>query len=136
MPSTVTANPPVAAVPDLDIDRVLYKHTGGRPHPRGVRERRIVANLIEHLKRAGFHLRSVWDGEEVVAAVTPKQAMELVFNLDEATLHFYKTTPTRVHAVLLVVGNDCDIISDWTYRTGDPDGFNVAMGDFDPEHYA
>ena len=60
--------------------------------------------------------------------------------LDEASLRFRRvygegtgrTMDPRVHGVFLVLGNGEDIVSDWNYSTGDPDGFNTAMEAFDP----
>ena len=40
------------------------------------------------------------------------------------------------HAVYLVLGNDLDIISDWNFTDGDPDGFNAAMEAFDTDKYS
>jgi len=62
--------------------------------------------------------------------------MELIFNLDEASLRFTKDG-TKEHGVLLVLGNDgLDVISDWNYSDGDHDGFHKAMESFNPEIYA
>ncbi len=104
--------------------------------PNGILERRIVANLIEHLKRAGFHLVHVFDGERSTRVTTTKQAMELIFNLDEVSVRFYKTHPAHWHGVLLVLGNGCDIVSDWNFTPGDADGFNAAMEAFDATVFA
>jgi hypothetical protein len=38
--------------------------------------------------------------------------------------------------VLLVLGNDMDIVSDWNYSEGDADGFNAAMEKFNVDLYA
>lgn len=37
------------------------------------------------------------------------------------------------HGVLLVLGNGEDIISDWNFTEGDPDGFDRAISAFDVE---
>lgn len=133
-----------ARVPALDIDQQL-----GQPHARGKLERRIFANLVAHLDRAGFVLSSIWDGEERTAVTTVKSAMELAFNLDECSVRFVQRgqpvgeveeTGNRFganeHGVLLVFGNGVDCVSDWNYTKGDPDGWNKAMEAFDAEHYA
>lgn len=124
-------------VPKLDIDQILYRETNGRPHARGVRERRVVANLIAHLEVNGFTVVGVDDCEEYEEVSTMKEAMEVVFNLDLAHLHVRKAGVTESdHSVMLVMGNDLDIIGDWNYHPGDPDGFNAAMERFDSEDYA
>ena len=120
-------------VPDLDIDKGVYTARGRHMSPASRLERRIVASLIAHLERKGFAVASVYDGEEETKIYTAKDAMELIFNLDEASLRFWdiSASPSRPHGVLLVVGNGEDIISDWNYSTGDPDGFNAAMEAFE-----
>lgn len=121
-------------VPKLDVDkgRVLA--------PNAVLERRIVAHLIAHLKAQNFLVTTVFDGEETTGVSSAKEAMELVFNLDEASLRFQlhkdgdrKRSMFKEHGVLLVLGNGEDIISDWNYMTGDHDGFNAAMKSFKVE---
>ena len=124
-------------VPSLKIDKVLYKD---RPMlPRCRVERRIFANLLDHLMKAGFTLSSVWDGGEDTEVTTIKEAMEIAFNLDQC--HVYFISPLcgkKVYRwVFFVFGNDgVDCINDWGYMTGDADGFNKAMDAFDPEKFA
>jgi len=143
---TLTKNEPgTTTVPDLDIDKVL--------HPKGVFargkfERRIVANLIAHVEAAGFELHSVNDGDEITPVSTMKEAMELIFNFDEASLRFWKPdgkTKGRSqralmadpwHGILLVLDNGADIVSDWNYYADDHDGFNAAMDKFDAKKFA
>lgn len=69
--------------------------------------------------------------------------MELIFNLDEVSLRFIPVSCSQLkskaeyeHGVLLVLGNGCDIVSDWNYTEGDPDGFSAAMDKFNAEDYA
>lgn len=124
-------------VPKLDIDDILYRETNGRPHARGVRERRIVANLIAHLQERGFNPVEVFDGDEFEPTPDIKSAMEIIFNLDEASLQMIKSgVGYTQHGIYLVLGNDMDIICDWNYSEGDRDGFNAAMNEFDVEKYA
>lgn len=119
-------------VPTLDIDREMLNKYGRKVSPNGRLERRIVAALCAHLVTKGFELHSVWDGEVETKVHTTKGAMELIFNLDTASLRFhpYPGDITKWHGVLLVLGNGEDIVSDWNYTTGDPDGFNAAMESF------
>ena len=60
--------------------------------------------------------------------------MEHVFAVDESSLRFQKPG-FNVHGVLLVGGNGVDIISDWNYTDGDPDGFSACMDAFDAEQF-
>lgn len=121
----------VLQVPKLTVD-------GDRTiHAQGIIERRVVWNLIAKLKAAGFTAVAVYDGEDYTKTADAQAAMELIFNLDEASLRFVRTAdadafaadPDDVceHGVLLVGGNGEDIISDWDYSADDPDGFNAAM---------
>lgn len=110
---------------------MLYGITPMPPHVR--RERRIVWNLMKHLAVSGFKPMFVHDGNGYTAVSTPKEAMELLFNLDDARLYVQKTGK---HAISFVFGNDLEIIADWGYTEGDPDGFNKAMEAFDVEMYA
>jgi hypothetical protein len=120
--------------PALDHDAMMKKRFGCEVSAVGRRERRIVANLIAHMERAGWKVQGVHDGDGFDKAADMKAAMELIFNLDDAGLYFEKGGAE--HRVLLILGNDLDIISDWNYSEGDADGFNAAMEAFDAEDYA
>ena len=124
-------------VPDiiLNHDTMMREKYGIVVSQNGRVERRIVANLIAHLDAQGFSLHSIYDGETTTRVDNTKAAMELIFDLDEASLRFFSTrlTPDDWHGVLLVLGNGVDIISDWNYYTDDRDGFNAAMDSFDTE---
>lgn len=137
---------PAVVVPDLDHDAEMFSRFGSGVSPNGRLERRIVANLIAHLERAGFQVHSVNDGDELAAVSTGKDAMERVFAVDEASLRFYRggkkgqtfdeLSNDDWHGVLLVLGNGIDVISDWNYDAGDADGFDAAMNAFDAEVFA
>ena len=99
-----------------------YSRTVGA---RGRMERRIVAALLDHLQAAGFHIEGVDDGEDFTVVSTTKDAMELIFNLDDARVR------VGGHHVALVLGEGEDILSDWSYSKSDADGFNAAMEAFD-----
>lgn len=119
--------------PELDINKVLYSTHPMPPHVR--REQRIVANLIHHLEQAGFKVMSVYDSEEDNCVSNMKEAMELIFNLDDAVLWVMRDG-FKQHYIQLVMGNDLDIISDYSFTEHDPDGFQVAMEAFDTEELA
>jgi hypothetical protein len=122
----------ITGVPVLKVDE------GRNVLPNGRLERRIVADLIAHLDVAGFVPAVVWDGEVEEPCSDAKSAMEFIFNLDEASVRFFRRGHLDAgwHGVLLVLGNGIDIISDWNYLTNDTDGFNAAMESFDPEGVA
>ncbi len=117
--------------PELEIDK-RYP-----PNANGVLERRIAWNLCKHLEKAGFIPRAeISEGDEPTPTVL--EAMEMIFNLDEARIAFRGDNGAgRVdRVVLLVLGNGVDIVSDWNYSTDDKDGFNAAMEAFNAEVYA
>lgn len=125
----------IQPTPELEINKALYKDRSMPPHVR--REQRIVWNLIHHLhQNGGWTVARVEDGETRPKVTSAKAAMELLFNLDDAWLGFSNTASKRTHYVRLIFGNDMDVISDWTFSEGDPDGFNAAMDKFDVEAYA
>lgn len=126
--------PSQVVVPDLDIDAFMLKRFGSKVSPSGRLERRIVANLCAHMERHGWAVQGVHDGDDFHEAKTVKDAMELIFDLDDAGLYFERDG--QEHRVLLVLGNGTDIISDWHYSNGDSDGFDAAMEAFDAEAYA
>lgn len=149
-PETVAAEvlrpfsaPPAGAVtvPALDHDAAMLLNFGTKVSVSGKLERRIVANLVAHLARRGFLPHSVHDGELTTRVYSAKEAMELIFDLDQVSLRFQRGTDRhrssgKIHGVLLVVGNGVDILSDWNYTEGDADGFDAAMNAFDAEDYA
>jgi hypothetical protein len=120
--------------PALNHDAMMAKRFGMRMTANGRLERRLVWNLCEHLKAAGFNPSSVFDGDEHVAVADAKAAMELIFDLDEALL-FVKAASGAEHWITLVLGNGTDIVSDWGVPEV-PDGFDEAMNAFDAELYA
>jgi hypothetical protein len=135
---------PVFDVPSLKIDKTLFSKREMPAHCK--LERRIIYNLCLHLYANGFRLHSVFDGEEVddgytveqKAEVAIKQAMELVFNLDEASIRFISQSATNNnadHGVLYIGGNGVDCIADWNYFSDDSDGFNKVMDEFNPDDY-
>lgn len=118
--------------PALEIDKVLYKNLPMPPRVR--RERRVVWNLIKHLHANGWTVCKVYDGDEYTETSTAVSALEVIFNLDDAWVGFI--SDSRTHYVRLVLGNDLEVISDWNFTDGDPDGFDAAMEKFDAEVYA
>ncbi|WP_443698609.1 hypothetical protein [Pseudomonas sp.] len=132
--TTPTAAPFTAvAAPELAIDKLLYR---GNPVPaNGKLERRIAANLLAFMASKGWNVCTVFDGDELVPVVTALDVMELAFDLDEVQLTFTNAAGNE-HRAVLIMGNGIDIITDWGFTVGDPDGFNAAMEGFDAEDYA
>lgn len=126
----------VQNAPKLLLDKALYEGQNVPPHV--VRERRIVWNLFLHLlQNGGWTVDSVNDGDTDTRTRSAKAAMELIFNLDEAYVFLSNTkTENKAHYIYLVLGNDIDVVSDWSFTEGDPDGFNAAMDKFDAEAFA
>ncbi|MGZ8317481.1 MAG: hypothetical protein ACXWVD_00120 [Telluria sp.] len=140
---------PVSAVvvPELEHDRMMAERWGTKLGPEHRRERRIVAALCGHLQANGFRIHGLYDGEEwhyfKDQSDPVKAAMELIFNLDEASLRIAggdtvheSSEPEYEHGILLIPGNGNmgnDIIADWSYTSGDPDHFNAVMDEFDVE---
>ncbi len=122
-------------VPDLDHDAMMLKQYNHKVSPEGKLERRLVAALIAYMGEHGWQPCAVYDGDYEQPATDTKSAMELIFNLDMAHLYFTQNGTDR-HWVYLVLGNGCDIVSDWNYFEGDRDGFDAAMEKFDPEVFA
>lgn len=116
-------------VPELDID------AGRAVQPTGRIERRIVANLIAHLKKHGFAPVAVYDGHDETSATTTNAVMELVFNGPRRAWVYFKRKGYTAHGVRLVLGNGDCIVSDWRYATLDHDGFNAAMDAFNSDDW-
>lgn len=94
-----------------------------------VNERSAVERVITLLERKGFQVVGVYDGEETTHPKTPQEVLDLVFNLDESSIRVRKEGG-KEHGILIVLGNASDgseVVSDWNYIEGDPDGFDAAM---------
>lgn len=126
--------------PPLKINKVLYKDS---PMPVHVRvEQRIVWNLLLELEKNGFVPYSVHDSDELTRTRNKKAVMELLFNLDDATLYLrhvkgkeeadgFAVTTTWIR---FVFGNETEVISDWNAVSYH--GFDKVMDKFNPEVYA
>ena len=127
-------------VPALDHDKMMAERFGSEISPRMRIERRVVFNLCEYLLANGFELLQVYDGDEFTKVKTSKEAMELIFNLDEASLRVRKAGRRPdgkrwpEHGILIVLGNDgWDAVADYNYSRDDADHFNAIMEVFDGE---
>ncbi len=91
-------------------------------------ERRAVALLISHLARAGFALTGASDGEQRKRTTDAKEAMEVVFSVDQSWLYFRNPAHAKGHTVCIILGNADDgseVAAD--YSVGD--GFDDAIGE-------
>ena len=91
-------------------------------------EHAIVRKLLDVMRNAGFVAVAVWDDEEYVYAngvtglskdptsvMSTREVLDAVFSVGVSTLHFApagKLNAWGSHGVLLVTGNNEDIISD------------------------
>lgn len=123
------------APPVLDHDTMMRQKFGSKVSPNGMLERAIVWNLLGHMESRGWRVTKVDDGFATTEVADAKAAMELIFNLDEAYVWLTNARGIR-HYVLLVMGNGDLIISDYSYRLADADGFVDAMEAFDADEVA
>lgn len=72
-------------------------------------EAKITRKVVRALATAGNPVTSVWDGAETTHTRTERDIMEQVFNLDHCWLQ-----TENDDWVLLVRGNEWDMISDYT----------------------
>lgn len=85
-------------------------------------ERLIVSKLIDIAAEHGWKVHSVFDSEEYVRTRTKAEALDAIFAVDEATLRFtHPDCGSKLRGVLLVLGNDMDVVSDWSYPDEDND---------------
>lgn len=119
--------------PPLDHDAKMLSEFDHKVSVNGKLERRIVWNLFAYLATKGWKPTSLDDGDGTKQP-TPdaKSVMELLFNLDDA--HVYVTNGKRTHWIRFVLGNGCDIISDYSYN--EASGFDNVMQGFEPDDFA
>lgn len=119
---------------DLEFEQRHPELFARRSHQLKMRiagEKRVVFELIEWLRLRSFLCVGVDDGEEYYPTNTTVEAMEHVFSVDDSTLRFEHVGTSRQHSVLIVLGNSPEeVIADWGYTEGDPDGFNAAVDQF------
>jgi hypothetical protein len=103
-------------VPALDIDATLAKiaRDGWTPGPQRKLEQRIVWALFEHLAANGWTVNAVNDGDEWHRVDSPKEAMEIIFNLDDSWVRLLNADRSVMRRLFLVGGNGTDIIADYS----------------------
>lgn len=129
-PAPVVGNWIENAPPLPSLDR-----GGAKMAPRTRRERRIVWNLLRALGAEGFVPTYVSAGGEWTDAQDDAvAAMSLIFNLDDCFVWFKRGTDHKAYWIHFVLGNDCDIVSDYSCPKGS--AFTRTLDDFDPEQFA
>ena len=84
-------------------------------------EKQITRYMIRALDVIGFKPIKV----DEFRVKNQREVIEWVEQVGEARVVF--SNGEKRHTVLLVPGNDVDIITDWNFSVGDPDGFSAAM---------
>jgi hypothetical protein len=81
-------------------------------------EVRIIRKLIRMMKESGWHAVVVDDGEDLQKVQGELQAIRVAFSVGEAAIGFKrKEIPARCW-VRVVLGNNADVISDYSERPG------------------
>ena len=114
-----------AAVPMLKIDGILFDD---RPMPNHCRlERKALWSILGDMADKGWTACRTNDGGRIEAHTDPKSVMEVCFDLDEAWVTFCNEADDN-HTIFLVFGNSPnEIVADWGFTDGDPDGFDAAI---------
>jgi hypothetical protein len=123
--TTTTKTARRAAVPALKIDKVLFDDRAMPNHCR--LERKALWSILGDMAAKGWMAYRTNDGERIEAHTDPKSVMEVCFNLDEAWVTF-RNEACITHTIFLVFGNSPnEIVADWGFTVGDPDGFDAAI---------
>ena len=91
-------------------------------------EQRIVRFMLRELSKAGWiptHVDTGDDDDPYVPVSGERQTMEEVTSVDTCSITFGKPYSSRVHGVLVVLGNGVDVIADYSDYEGD--NFTVTM---------
>lgn len=112
-------------VPALKIDKVLF---ADRAMPNRCRlERKALWSILGDMADKGWTAYRTNDGERIEAHTDPESVMEVCFNLDEVRVGFRNEAGDK-HNIFLVFGNSPnEIVCDWGFTDGDPDGFDAAI---------
>lgn len=131
-------------VPELKHDAYIQRRFKVGVAPEGMRERRIVANLVAYLDSHGFRCVAVCNNEERIECTDAKAAMEEIFKV--AVCHLRVCVSSSPYAqifpsqaeywVRLVCDNGssgANFVDDW--QGGDNVGFDACMAAFDYRLY-
>lgn len=78
---------------------------------------KVVRRMIRELKKDGWRVCAVDDGEGNIPVITERDAMDAVFSVEYAHVKFIKGG--RIESVLVIPCNGEDAISDFTLNTPD-----------------
>lgn len=78
-------------------------------------EKKIAEGLLRQITKRGYVL-TIWDGEESIPCSTSKEALKIIFDVDECRVIFGRTRRgSGVGWVFVVFGNGPeDLISDYS----------------------
>ena len=68
-------------------------------------ERKVITVLIRVAKAHGYKLTRVWDGEENQYPRCEKDALDVVFSVDECTMRFKHPEQPKSHGAVVILGN-------------------------------
>lgn len=87
-----------------------------------------VRALMVELESNGWRVAEVEDGEVQADVQSINEAMSLVEDVDYSVLVF-KNSAGAWHSVTVILGNSpAEVIADWSFHIGDPDGFDALLG--------
>jgi hypothetical protein len=93
----------------------------------------VVNRLIKKLEEAGWQISWINDGgDEEILSQGDTEDKEAIFAVDECHV-FFKKEGCKTHYVYLIHCNGDEVISDWSFSSGDPDGFDKLMDEITAE---
>lgn len=82
-------------------------------------ERKVIMTLIRVAKWRGYKLTRIWDGEENQYPRCEKDALDVVFSVDQCTMRFKRDDQSKSHCAVIVLGNSgWDCIADCSEGEG------------------
>ena len=83
-------------------------------------EEQIIRKMIEILAEHNWLLSDMFDSEEYHKGITVEEAIELFHGVDAyPTMFFHNDVKGTEFGVMLVDGNEFDVIADWTFSATD-----------------
>jgi hypothetical protein len=101
-----------------------------RVEARIAREKQIVKDLVAYLAKHEYHIVGIDNGEDETEVSKIDDVIKEAFATDEAWLKF-ENDENDLGYVFIVLGNDEDLISDWTWKVGSE--FPKVMDEFTKE---
>lgn len=124
-------SPAFLPVPVLNLDAKRIKP----PSLHARQERQVVWALFQHLQAHGWTPYAVDYGPRTTVG-TAKDAMEIIFDLDEAKVRFENPAFKGKHCVFLVRGNSPhEVVCDYSFDADGADDFGPLVDGFDSEAF-